>query len=61
MSGTGGRRCASVTVKRTFRISHLTIRRGPEDTAVASKMLYASHYFWTALEVRALITDHICA
>ena len=24
---------------------------------VASKMLYASHYFWTGLEVRALVPD----
>jgi hypothetical protein len=25
---------------------------------VASKMLYASHYFWTALELRVLLPDH---
>ena len=24
---------------------------------VASKMLYSSHYFWTALEVRVLLPD----
>ena len=44
-------------LKPTIRISHLTIRETPEDTVVASKMLYASHYFWTGLEVRALVPD----
>ena len=44
-------------LKPTIRISHLTIREGPEDTVVASKMLYASHYFWTGLELRALVPD----
>ncbi len=44
-------------LKPTIRISHVVIREGPEDTVVASKMLYASHYFWTALELRALVPD----
>lgn len=44
-------------LKPTIRISHLTIREGPEDTVVASKMLYASHYFWTGLEIRTLVPD----
>jgi hypothetical protein len=44
-------------LKPTIRISHLTIREGTEDTVVASKMLYASHYFWTGLELRALLPD----
>ena len=44
-------------LKPTIRISHLTMREGPEDTVVASKMLYASHYFWTALELRVLFPD----
>ena len=44
-------------LKPTIRISHLTIREGRDDTVVASKMLYASHYFWTALELRVLIPD----
>jgi hypothetical protein len=44
-------------LKPTIRISHLVIREGPEETAVASKMLYASHYFWTALEMRTLVPD----
>jgi hypothetical protein len=44
-------------LKPTIRISHLTIREGQEDTVVASKMIYASHYFWTGLELRALLPD----
>ena len=44
-------------LKPTIRISHLTIREGADDTVVASKMLYASHYFWTALELRVLLPD----
>jgi len=44
-------------VKPTVRISHLTVREGSEETVVTSKMLYANHYFWTALELRALIPD----
>jgi hypothetical protein len=42
-------------LKPTLRISHLTIREGADETVVASKMLYASHYFWTGLELRALV------
>lgn len=44
-------------LKPTIRISHLTIREGPDDTVVASKMLYATHYFWTGLELRVLLPD----
>lgn len=44
-------------LKPTIRISHLTIREGADDAVVASKMLYASHYFWTGLELRALVAD----
>jgi hypothetical protein len=44
-------------LKPTFRITHVTIREAPEGTLVASKMLYASHYFWTGLELKALIPD----
>jgi hypothetical protein len=40
-----------------MRISHLVIRENAEETVVASKMLYASHYFWTALELRGLVSD----
>jgi hypothetical protein len=41
-------------LKPTIRISHLTIAQTPEGAVVASKMLYASHYFWTGLELRVL-------
>jgi hypothetical protein len=44
-------------LRPTIRISHLTIWETPDGTAVASKMLYASHYFWTGLELRALLAD----
>ena len=44
-------------LKPTIRISHVTVREGPEDVVVASKMLYASHYFWAGLELRALVPD----
>jgi hypothetical protein len=44
-------------LKPTIRISHVTIHEGRDDTVVASKMLYASHYFWTGLELRALLSD----
>lgn len=42
-------------LKPTIRISHVVVREGPEDAIVASKLLYATHYFWTGLELRALI------
>ena len=44
-------------LKPTIRISHLTIRENPDDTVVTSKMLYATHYFWTGLELRVLVPD----
>lgn len=44
-------------LKPTVRISHLVIQDHPDGTVVASKMLYASHYFWTALELRVLLSD----
>jgi hypothetical protein len=44
-------------LKPTVRISHLTMREGPNETVIASKMLYANHYFWTGLELRALLAD----
>jgi hypothetical protein len=36
---------------------HLTIADEQTHTAVVSKMLYAGHYFWTAIELRVLIPD----
>jgi hypothetical protein len=44
-------------LKPTVHISHLVIQDGADQTVVASKMLYASHYFWTALEIRLLLPD----
>jgi hypothetical protein len=46
-------------LKPTIRISHLTVREGAGDALVTSKMLYASHYFWTGLELRALLSDPV--
>lgn len=44
-------------LKPTIRISHLMVRETADETVVASKMIYATHYFWTALEVRVLVPD----
>ena len=44
-------------LKPTVRINHLVIQDRADSTVIASKMLYASHYFWTALEIRTLIPD----
>jgi hypothetical protein len=44
-------------LKPTVRVSHLTIRENSEGAVVASKMLYATHYFWTGLELRVLVPD----
>ena len=48
---------AEFGLKPTIRLSHFTISERPEATVVASKMLYASHYFWTGLELRVLLPD----
>ena len=44
-------------LKPTIRINHVVIAQAPEGAAVATKMLYANHYFWTAIEIRVLIPD----
>ena len=44
-------------LKPTIRINHLTIANRQSHVAVVSKMLYASHYFWTAIELRVLVPD----
>jgi len=44
-------------LKPTIRINHLTIADEQSHVTVVSKMLYASHYFWTALELRVLVPD----
>jgi hypothetical protein len=44
----------------TVRLNHVVIVHNPNaptDVAIASKMLYASHYFHTALELRYLARD----
>ena len=48
---------AKFGLKPTLRISHVTIVEQPDRTVIASKLLYASHYFWTALELRVLAPD----
>jgi len=46
-------------LKPVFRLNHVVIHRVPQPApvrfAIATKQLYANHYFHTALEVRALI------
>ena len=44
-------------LKPVIRINHVAIRETAEDAVVISKMLYASHYFWTGIEIRALVPD----
>jgi len=48
---------AEFGLKPIVRVNHLVIQQRPDRTVVASKMLYASHYFWTALEVSVLLPD----
>jgi hypothetical protein len=48
---------AKFGLKATIRISHVTIVEQADRTVVTSKLLYASHYFWTALELRVLVPD----
>lgn len=44
-------------LKPTLRINHVVIRPHDTEVVVATKMLYASHYFWTALDLRMLVPD----
>ena len=48
---------AQFGLKPTIRISHVVVDERPEGTAIAVKLLYASHYFWTALDLRVLVPD----
>jgi hypothetical protein len=48
---------AKFGLKPTIRINHVAIQEGGDAIVVASKLLYASHYFWTALELRVLVPD----
>jgi hypothetical protein len=48
---------AEFGLKPIHRLTHFTVRDGLDESIVVSKMLYASHYFWTGVELRALIPD----
>ena len=48
---------AKFGLKPTLRVNHLTGTEEPTHVAVVSKMLYASHYFWSAIELRVLVPD----
>jgi hypothetical protein len=48
---------AKFGLKPTIRLNHFTIAEQPTHVDIVSKMLYSSHYFWTAIEVRVLIPD----
>ena len=44
-------------LKPTTRINHVVIVQRPGSAAIMSKMIYSSHYFWTALELHLLMED----
>jgi hypothetical protein len=44
-------------LKPMIRVNHLVIDDRPGVKAVVSKMIYASHYFWTALDLRVIVPD----
>ena len=47
-------------LRDTVRLNQVVVYRNPEapgDVAIASKMLYATHYFYTALDLRYLAHD----
>jgi len=46
---------AEFGLKPTIRLNHVAIQEEQDATIVASKQLYSSHYFWTALELRVLV------
>ena len=52
---------ADFGLKPVFRLNHVVIHPVPPGTttlyAIATKQLYATHYFQTALELRALVDD----
>jgi hypothetical protein len=48
---------AKFGLKPTIRINHIVIDDRPGATAIASKLIYASHYFWTALDLAVLVPD----
>ena len=44
-------------LKPVIRINHVAIRETADDAVVVSKLIYASHYFWTGIELRLLVED----
>jgi hypothetical protein len=48
---------AQFGLKPTIRVNHIVINERPDGIVIASKLIYASHYFWTALDVRVLVED----
>ena len=44
-------------LKPVIRMNHVVTTVNAERVLIASKQIYASHYFWTALEIRDLIPD----
>lgn len=48
---------AQFGLKPTIRINHLVIHEDGDAIVVANKQLYATHYFWTALELRVLLPE----
>jgi len=44
-------------LKPTIRVNHVAISEEAENTIIASKLLYASHYFRAALELQILVPD----
>jgi hypothetical protein len=44
-------------LKPTIRINHVVITETPQRAIAATKQIYASHYFLTALEIRELTPD----
>ena len=44
-------------LKPTVRINHVAISETADTTVIASKLLYADHYFRAALELQVLIPD----
>jgi hypothetical protein len=47
----------SFGLKPTIMINHVVITETPQRVLVATKQLYASHYFWASLEIRELTPD----
>lgn len=48
---------AEFGLKPTLRLSHMTISESADRVVLASKMIYANHYFHSALELRLLLPD----